>query len=226
MTRLVEHCVGTAKEGVSASYRSAQDRNQFRRLVKHFVVATYSVFNHTIVGVSLVELPITQRSKEQLGGRNRIHSQLPYVSHRRELEGERAKLFQLLIERNVLNVVVLLDVCKGHLRHYGLQTPEKAPCEWEHGRSSGFCVNSCQSLTVKPILVRSLALSDLFACMKHHGYDDSDAERQYAAASLRPRCPLALCHAEALDEPAAVIDWIRHATSPVLNSAIVCGGMG
>jgi hypothetical protein len=42
---------------------------------------------------------------------------------------------------------------------------------------------------------------------------------------LCPRCPLALRHAEALDEPAAVIDWIRHATSPVLNGAIVCGGM-
>jgi len=225
MTRSVEHCVGTPKESVSASYRGAQDRHQFRRLVKHFMVATGSVFNYPIVGVSLVELPITQRSKEQLGGRNRIHSQLPYVSHRRELEGERSKLFQLLIETNVLDVVVLLDVSVGHLRHYGLQPPEKAPCEWEHGRRSSFCVNSCQSLTLKPILLRSLALRDLFACMKHHGYDDSDTERHYAAAGLRPRCPLALRHAEALDEPAAVIDWIRHATSPVLNGAIVCGGM-
>lgn|GEM_PF-1738949 len=48
---------------------------------------------------------------------------------------------------------------------------------------------------------------------------------QHRGNGLCPRCPLALRHAEALDEPAAVIDWIRHATSPVLNGAIVCGGM-
>lgn len=43
---------------------------------------------------------------------------------------------------------------------------------------------------------------------------------------LCPRSPLALCRANRGQQPAAVVNWIGHATSPVFNREIVCGGEG
>lgn len=41
---------------------------------------------------------------------------------------------------------------------------------------------------------------------------------------LRPRGPLALSRAHRRKQPAAIVNWIGHATSPVFVGGIVCGG--
>gem|GEM_PF-3090849 len=53
-----------------------------------------------------------------------------------------------------------------------------------------------------------------------------DPESYHCQNRLRPRCPLALCHAQGLDGPAAVGDRICHCTLPVIYRAIVCEGTG
>lgn len=49
-------------------------------------------------------------------------------------------------------------------------------------------------------------------------------KRPNGKSSLRPCGPLALGYTESFHQPAAVIDRIRHVTSPVSDRAIVCGG--
>lgn len=43
-------------------------------------------------------------------------------------------------------------------------------------------------------------------------------------AGLSPRGPFTLGNAKRTVKPAAIVDWIRHITSPVFSGAIVCGG--
>ncbi|GEM_PF-6706645 len=51
----------------------------------------------------------------------------------------------------------------------------------------------------------------------------SESECSHGETRLGPSCPFALRDAEGTREPAAVVDWVGHVTSPVSCRAIVCG---
>ncbi len=53
----------------------------------------------------------------------------------------------------------------------------------------------------------------------------SNCKGCYRKDCLGPGGPFALCDAKGLRDPAAVIDRVDHATSPVFNAEIVCGGI-
>lgn len=76
-----------------------------------------------------------------------------------------------------------------------------------------------QQLSIRFLLLNSCTILDYM--LPHEG----DRECPHSEASLCPSCPFALRYAEGAVKPAAVVDWICHATVPVNSRAIVCGGM-
>lgn len=96
-------------------------------------------------------------------------------------------------------------------------TPERNCCS-PRPHERGFLALCLQKLGSVSLLIRGL-LGGKFLPPK------SNCKGGYRENCLRPGSPFALCDAEGISEPAAVVNRIGHVTSPVNCREIVCGGM-